>query len=282
MGWPLAHSVSPAMHNAAFNALGLNWRYVPLPVRPDRIAAAVKELAALGFRGANVTVPHKQAVMAAVDSATREAREVGAANTLVIDQDADGAARTCGHNTDVQGFIAALRNGGLEPEGCGSAVILGAGGAARAVSYGLLNAGIRQIVILNRALPRAATLVADLNGLHRWQGRLRALELSREALIESARGSDLLVNATPTGMWPAVDNSPWPDDEAIPRHLVVFDLVYNPAETRLLWQARQSGACPMGGLEMLVQQGALAFRIWTGEEPPLDAMRAAAREALVR
>lgn len=282
IGWPVAHSVSPAMHNAAFAALGLNWCYVPLPVAKGQVAAAVRGLAALGFRGANVTVPHKQAVLASIDWLTDQARQVGAANTLLVRRDAGGAASIGGDNTDAQGFVAALRSGGWEPAAGRRAVILGAGGAARAVAYGLLEAGIGQIAILNRSRERADALVADLNAQRRGQAGLRALELSGETLVESARAADLFVNATPAGMWPAVDDSPWPSGVPVPAHLAVFDLVYNPPETRLLCQAQESGAHPMPGLDMLVQQAALAFRLWTGEEPPLDVMRAAAREALVR
>jgi len=273
IGWPVEHSLSPAMHNAAFEALGLNWRYLPLPTPPGQVEAAVRGLAALGFRGANVTVPHKQAAMAALDSIAPDAEALGAVNTLVVARGASGAATVSGHNTDVQGFVDALRGGGYEPQDGGSAVVVGAGGAARAVVFGLLRSGIGEIVVLNRTLERAQALVADL-------GVSSALPLTPETLIESARAADLLVNATTVGMWPRVGGSVWPEEAPLPSHLAVFDLVYNPPKTRLLQQARGSGARAIGGLGMLVRQGALAFEMWTGEAAPLEVMRAACEGAL--
>jgi len=269
IGWPVEHSLSSTMHNAAFDALGLNWRYVPLPVEPGQVEAAVRGLVALGFRGANVTVPHKQAVMPALHSISPDARALGAVNTLVIGRDADGTPVICGYNTDDKGFVGALRQGGFEPEDGGNGVVVGAGGAARAVVFGLLWSGTGEIVVLNRTLGRAQALVSDLDGDSPFpcrEGgrgvRLRALPLTPETLVESARAADLLVNATTVGMWPHVEGSVWPDGVPIPSHLTVFDLVYNPLETRFLRQARQSGARAIDGLGMLVRQGALAFDMW--------------------
>ena len=265
IGWPVEHSLSPAMHNAAFDALGLNWRYVPLPVPPGRIEAAVRGLAALGFRGANVTVPHKQAVMTGLDSIALNAKELGAVNTLVIGQDVDRGTVIMGCNTDDKGFVGALRQGGFEPEDGGSAVVVGAGGAARAVIFGLLWSGSGQIVVLNRTPERAQALISDLGRRPQDAARVHALPLTPETLIESARAADLLVHATTVGMWPHVNGSVWPDIAPVPPHLTVFDLVYNPLETRLLQQTRQSGARAIDGLEMLVRQGALSFDMWTNQ-----------------
>ncbi len=271
IGWPVAHSGSPAMHNAAFAALKLNWSYVPLPVRPEALPAAVAGLAALGFRGANVTVPHKEGVIPLLDSLSPEAEAIGAVNTIVVEDD----GRLVGHNTDAPGFIAALRRGGFSPEGK-TAVVVGAGGAARAVVHGLLAAGVDRIVLLNRSLDRAEGLVADL----RADERVQALPLIPEALVESAQAADLLVNATPIGLWPEADGSIWPAEVPIPAHLTVFDLVYNPVETVLLRRARAGGARTISGLEMLIHQGAAAFRLWTGIAPPVDVMRSACTQAL--
>jgi shikimate dehydrogenase len=282
VGWPLHHSVSPAMHNAAFATLGLNWCYVPLPAPPGEAEVAVRGLAALGFRGANVTVPHKRAALAVLDSIADNARDMGAVNTLVTGRREDGTPVLGGYNTDDKGFVAALRHAGLEPEDAGRAVLVGAGGAARAVAFGLLWSGMREVVVLNRDLGRAAALASELGSLHTWPGKLRSLPLSPETLVESARAADLLINATPAGMWPRADRSIWPSSVPIPAHLAVFDLVYNPPETQLLRQARESGAHPISGLEMLVQQGALSFEMWTGEPPPVDVMRRAAQDALRR
>jgi shikimate dehydrogenase len=279
MGWPVEHSLSPAMHNAAFEALGLNWRYVPLPVEPGRIERAVRGLAALGFRGANVTVPHKQAVVAALSTIGPSARALGAANTLVIGRGATHAPTIAGFNTDTKGFVGALRQGGFEPEDGGNAVVVGAGGAARAVVFGLLWSGSGEITVLNRAPERAQTLVTDLGRRPRDAARLHALPLTVKTLFESTRAADLLVNATTVGMWPHVDGCVWPGGVPIPSHLTVFDLVYNPLETRLLRQARRSGARAIDGLGMLVRQGALAFGLWTNQGLELEEIAARMRAA---
>jgi shikimate dehydrogenase len=286
IGWPVEHSLSPAMHNAAFDALGFNWRYVPLPVPPGRVESAVHGLAALGFRGANVTVPHKEAVIPALDVIDSSAQVLGAVNTLVIDRGEDGASTIGGHNTDSQGFVGALRTGGFEPEDGGDIVVVGAGGSSRAVAFGLLWSGTGKIVVLNRTLERAQALVSELGSRHGGSSRLRALPLTTETLVESARAADLLVNTTSLGMWPRVDGSIWPQEVPVPPHLTVFDLVYNPLETRLLRQARQSGARGIDGLEMLVRQGALAFDMWTNKGPDITEvaglMRAACEQALAK
>jgi shikimate dehydrogenase len=286
IGWPVEHSLSPAMHNAAFDALGLNWRYVPMPVPPGQVETAVRGLAALGFRGANVTVPHKQAVIPALDASDSSARTLGAVNTLIISREKGGTSTVAGHNTDSQGFVGALCQGGFEPEDGSKAVIVGAGGSARAVVFGLLWSGTGEIVVLNRTLERAQALVADLGDRHEWASRLRALPLTPQALIESARTADLLVNTTSLGMWPRVDGSIWPEGVPVPSHLTVFDLVYNPLETRLLRQARQSGARGIDGLGMLVRQGALAFDIWTNKDSDItevaSLMRAACENAMAK
>ena len=286
MGWPVEHSLSPAMHNAAFEALGLNWRYVPLPVEPGQVEMAVRGLAALGFRGANVTVPHKQAVMVALSTIGPSAQALGAANTLVIGRGADHAPTIAGFNTDARGFVEALRQGGFEPEDGGNAVVVGAGGAARAVVFGLLWSGSGEITVFNRTLERAQTLVTDLGRRPTDAARLHALPLTVKTLVESAHTADLLVNATTVGMWPHVDGCIWPEGVPIPSHLTVFDLVYNPLETRLLHQARRSGGCAIDGLGMLVRQGALAFDMWTNLGLELEEiaarMRAACERALKR
>jgi len=239
----------------------------------------VRGLAALDFRGANVTVPHKRAVLAVVDTADPGALALGAVNTLVIDRGEDGCARIDGCNTDARGFIVGLRAGSHEPADGGGAVVVGAGGAARAVVHGLLSEGTGKIDVLNRTLPRALELVRDLGALVEQAGRLRALPLTRETLIESSRGARLLVNATTIGMWPDMDRSIWPDDVPIPPGLTVFDLVYNPLETMLLRQARASGVLAIDGLEMLIQQGALAFGMWTDQQVDTRHVAAIMRDA---
>jgi shikimate dehydrogenase len=277
IGWPVEHSMSPAMHNAAFAARGLNWRYLPLPVPPEHVDAALHGLAALGFRGANVTVPHKQAVLRALDTISPEAKGLGAVNTIVVDREADGTAVLSGHNTDAAGFIGALSADGFDPTES-AALVVGAGGAARAVVFGLMNAGAASVLVLNRTLERAQALVSDLG--KQSPSILSAEPFYEDTLIETARSADLLVNATSVGMWPRVDASIWPAEIPLPSDLTVFDLVYNPLETELLRQARRSGARALGGLGMLVRQGALAFERWTGIEAPVDIMRRTCEEAL--
>ena len=276
MGWPVEHTFSPAMHNAAFDALGLNWRYLPLPVPPGQVETAVKGVVTLGFRGVNVTVPHKQAVMPVLDSIASDAKLLGAVNTVVIQRGEEGQVSIGGHNTDTQGFVGALRHDGFDPEGK-RAVVVGAGGGARAVVYGLIEASVEEIVMFDIGPSRAQALVSDLGGVG---SKLRALPLTTETLVESARAADLLVNATPMGMWPRVDGSIWPEDVSIPKSVTVFDLVYNPPETHLMRKARESGARAIGGLGMLVGQGALAFEMWTGQPAPVEVMMSACERAL--
>jgi shikimate dehydrogenase len=282
IGWPVEHSLSPVMHNAAFEALALDWCYVPLPVLPGQLEAALHGLAAVGFRGANVTVPHKRRVVPLLSSVSAEVQLQGAVNTLFIGRDASGISSISGHNTDAMGFVGALRQGGFEPEDGGDAVVVGAGGAARAVVSGLLWSGIDRVWVLNRTLEHAQVLISDLGKRPQYASRLNALPLTPETLVESAQAASLLVHSTTVGMWPHVDGSLWPEGVSIPADLTVFDLVYNPLETRLLQQARQSGARAIDGLGMLVRQGALSFDLWTNEGLDLDEIAALMRTACER
>jgi len=271
IGWPVKHSLSPAMHNAAFAELGLDWVYVPLPVYPDHIGEAVRGLRALGFAGANVTVPHKQAVLAHLDEVSRAVQVIGAVNTIVV---RDGALY--GDNTDAAGFIASLRETGFDPVGTYCA-LLGAGGAARAVTHALADAGALQICIYNRTFSRARDLCHDMAKFHP-DVRFEPASLGDVAAIGDE--IDLLVNATSLGMWPHTEVSPWPVELPFPAHLTVCDLVYNPQETRFLTQARAAGAEMVYGLGMLVNQGAAAFEMWTGHPAPAETMREACLGAL--
>ena len=270
IGWPVEHSLSPRMHNAVFSALGLNWTYMPLAVRPGRIEDAISGLVALGFRGADVTIPYKQAVIPFMDSLSPDAEEIGAVNTIVVEKDES----LVGHNTDSSGSVATLRQAGFDPKGR-SAVVCGAGGAARAAVHGLLEAGAKEVTVLNRTRARAKGLISAFV-----DERLQAGRLSSETLTRAAGDADLLVNATSLGMWPDVDGSIWPDDVPVPGHLMVLDLVYNPMETHLLRHVRECGARAISGLEMLLHQGATAFELWTGRDVPIEAMRAALTEVV--
>lgn len=277
IGWPVAHSLSPLMHNAAFDAVGLNWRYVPLPVPPEQVEVSVRGLAALGFRGANVTVPHKQAAIPLLDSVAPDASLLGAVNTLVIDRDHSGEATISGYNTDHRGFVTSLRQSGFDPKGK-RAVVVGAGGGGRAVVFGLLEAAAEEIVVLDSDPGQAQALVDDL--CNQRPRRLRTQPLTQETLIEFTHAADLFVHATPVGMWPHAEGCIWPEELPFPAHLTAFDLVYNPLETHLLRRAREAGARTIDGLGMLVAQGALSFELWTGKTAPIEVMRAAGERAL--
>ncbi len=273
IGWPVEHSLSPVMHNAAFAALGLDWAYVPLPVYPDHIGEAVRGLRAMGFIGANVTVPHKQAVLSHLDDMAHAALVIGAVNAIVVRE-----GTLYGDNTDAAGFLAALADAGFDPAGKYCAV-LGAGGAARAIVHALADAGSRQMIVFNRSVTRARRLCRDMAKFHP-DVRFEANPLDRARDV--GNDTSLLVNATSLGMWPDVDRSPWPSDLPIPDHLTVCDLVYTPLETQFLSQARAAGAEVVGGLGMLVHQGAAAFTLWTGHPAPTAIMKKAAQQTLLR
>jgi len=272
IGWPIAHSVSPAMHNAAFRALGLDWCYVPFPVHPERLAQALAGVRGLGLGGINVTVPHKQALLSLVDELTPEARAVGAVNTVIVKGET-----LLGHNTDVGGFLRALGEAGCDARGC-AALVLGAGGAARAVVYALARVGA-QVTLLNRTASRAHDLAREFASLSAG-ARPKGGPLDEQTLRRTAPQARLIVNTTPLGMWPEVDTSPWIEGVPFPADALLFDLIYNPRETLLMRQARAGGARAVDGLRMLVHQGAEAFELWTGVRPPIEVMYAACKAAL--
>lgn len=268
LGWPVRHSVSPQMHNAAFAARRMNWRYVPLPVHPERVEAAVYGLRALGFRGANVTIPHKQAVMPYLDRWSPAAEAIGAVNTIIIQEDGN----MLGDNTDAAGFIADLRGQGVEPAGC-SALVVGAGGSARAVVYGLAEAGAARILLLNRTVARAEELAATMRGY--FPEIPLDVAAFPEDVADAAQHADLIVNCTSLGMEPYLEGLPWDEEVEFRPDQTVYDLVYNPAVTRLLQLASADGARALGGLGMLVYQGAIAWERWTQEPAPVEVMRRA-------
>ena len=268
IGWPVSHSLSPRMHNAAFAELGLDWAYVPLPVRPDDVEQALKGLAALNFVGANVTVPHKQAVIRYMDQLSEAARITGAVNTIHLQN-----GKFFGYNTDAIGFLNALQEANGYPKGMRAAV-LGAGGAARAVVFALARAGADSIIVLNRTAERGAFLVDDLATAFP-DSSLRFEALTPESLAVLNHNVDLVINSTSVGMYPHVEASPWPLDVPMSAKVIFCDLVYNPLETVFLTRARAAGATTIDGLGMLVHQGAFAFEKWTGQPAPLEAMRQA-------
>ncbi|MDX1521524.1 MAG: shikimate dehydrogenase, partial [Anaerolineae bacterium] len=258
---------------AAFAELGVDWAYVPLPVRPDEVQEALAGLVALNFAGANVTIPHKQAVMRYMDELSQAARITGAVNTIHIE---DG--KFYGYNTDAIGFLNALKEAGCEPKGARVAV-LGAGGAARASVFSLARAEADCITVFNRTAERAAFLVDDLAEAFP-DSRLKFEVLSSETLAALDGTIDLVVNTTSVGMYPHVESCPWPADVPIPAGTTFYDLVYNPLETVFLRRAREANAATIDGLGMLVHQGAFAFERWTGQQAPVAVMRQVCLEQL--
>lgn len=251
IGWPVAHSRSPRIHNLWLDRYGIDGAYVPLAVRPDDFGTAIQGLRAAGFAGVNVTIPHKVAAFALCDSADDAARHAGAVNTIVFSGD-----RIEGRNTDGFGFIASLRDAGIDPAG-GSALVLGAGGGARAVAAALLASGAA-VVIANRTRSRAEALAHDLPGLMviDWADRQRSLE-----------GRSLVVSATSLGMG---DDPPALEFADGAKSLTVVDLVYTPLETRLLAAARARGLRTVDGLGMLLHQARPGFKAWFGTTPAVD------------
>ncbi len=282
LGWPVSHSFSPAMHNAAFAAADLDWVYLPFPLHPDEVITAVPALPKLGVQGVNVTVPHKQAVMPLLDEIDVGAQAIGAVNTIVVKRGdseiGESRIRLHGYNTDWTGFLTDLREMGIEVNGR-SCLVLGAGGSARAVVYGLAQAG-GQVQVLARRLEQADGLVADLRPFCP-SNSLSVHAISNLPAIASRSNAPLIVNTTPLGMTPNVQSSVWPDDCPFSPNAVVYDLVYNPAETKLMRQARAAGVRAENGLGMLIYQGVEAFRLWTGVMPDPAVMRTAIQRSIV-
>ncbi len=269
LGWPVAHSRSPAMHNAALAALGLrDWRYQLMPVPPELFAETTRALGTAGFLGANVTIPHKQAALELADEADATALAIGAANTLTFREDGGIAAA----NTDAPGFIAAMDQAWGAGAQHGTAQVLGAGGSARAIVWALLHAGLREVMVWNRTAERASVLAGELG--------VRA--------VEQPQPADLLVNCTSVGLrTSAVQRSAIGEQDPLQElgllhdqvgeYSHVADLVYTDAPTPLFAAATRAGAQTLDGLEILVAQGALSLESWTGLAAPIDVMRRAAR-----
>ena len=273
IGWPIKHSLSPAMHNAAFAELGLDWTYVLLPTPPGQLTQALEELLARGFVGSNVTMPHKREVIPHLDGLSDAARLIGAVNTIHIQ---DG--KLYGENTDAIGFLNALKESGHDPKGMRVAM-LGAGGAARAALFSLLQAGAGRVTVVNRTVERGVALVEDLAQAFP-ASRLGFEPLNAETLAALQGQVDLVVNSTSIGMLPQSDASPWPAEVAIPAGAIFYDIVYYPVQTQFLRRAQEAGQETVSGLGMVIHQGAAAFEIWTGQKAPLETMRQVCRKEL--
>lgn len=264
LGDPVSHSLSPVMHNAAFKALGMDCEYHAFRVSADNLEKALNGASALGFGGLNLTIPLKEKALGIVRP-TELARQIGAVNTVDFK---DGMV---GHNTDGIGAKMALTHAGVAIKGK-NVLLLGAGGAARAVAFQLAKEGAN-VTIANRSIGRAEALARDVTKV----GKAKASGFDR--LGELINDSDILINSTSVGMYPKISET-LVTSEMMHKDLTVFDIVYNPQNTLLLMEAKKVGAKTIDGVMMLVFQGAEAFRIWTGKTPPVDVMEKAVREKL--
>jgi shikimate dehydrogenase len=259
IGWPVEHSLSPVIHNAAFAALGMDWVYVPLPVAPAQLPAALEGLGALGFAGANVTMPHKTHVAELIQDLSDDARRLRAVNTIIVGNDGLAA-----HNSDALGFERFLReDAGFDPSGR-SALLFGAGGGARACALGLSRGGLASLVVAVREPSRAEDLRSTLEG-----SDTQVLVVGFDDVAGVA--ADLIVNATPLGVHG--ESLPLP---ALGPRVVAVDLLYRPRATPLRDAVREAGGAVFGGLGLLLHQAVIAFELWTGQAAPLPVMSAAA------
>ncbi|MGB9612774.1 MAG: shikimate dehydrogenase [Candidatus Margulisiibacteriota bacterium] len=273
IGYPLGHTVSPAMHNAAFRALGLDYEYVPFEVPPKDLNEALKGLRALHVAGFNVTIPHKETILPLLDEITKLAKIIGAVNTV---ENQEG--KLVGYNTDGPGFIESLReDANFEPKGK-KVVVLGAGGASRALSTMLAETQVKSLTLVDVLEDKAISLASYIASYF----EIECTSVSKSSIDfqQKISEADLLINATPVGMYPKVNDCPLPETIKLSKDTIVYDLVYNPAETKLLKMAKSAGCKTCSGLGMLVRQGALAFTIFTGEEAPIEVMWSAAQDAL--
>ncbi len=268
IGWPIEHSLSPAMQGAALREMGLNWVYLAFAVEPERVGQALDGVRGLGLVGLNVTIPHKSGVVEHLDEIDDSVAALGVANTIVR----SGDGRLSGHNTDGPGFLHSLEEHGHQVTGK-AVTLIGAGGSARSVGYACARDGASRMTVVNRTLQRAesvAELVREKAGLH----CVEAVPLGPEA-EEAIRSADVVVDCTSVGMYPEHEVDPVVPSAWLQSGQVVADLTYNPLETVLLRAAREAGADTVDGAGMLVHQGAISLRYWSGQEPPVETMRRA-------
>ncbi|RLE07619.1 shikimate dehydrogenase [Candidatus Aerophobetes bacterium] len=270
IGYPIAHSLSPILHNAAFKEVELNFAYLPFLVRPRDLGKAIKAMRALNIVGMNITVPFKEKVMSYLDELSPEAKIIGAVNTVY-----NKKGKLIGYNTDAEGFIKSLTTEGeFNPQGK-NVLLMGAGGAAYAISFALVNAGVKKLTITNRTARKTKALLAHLEKTFKDKCELSFLDFSRRNSSKIMSKVDLFINATSVGMSPEDPLLINPDLFA--KTTFVYDVVYN-RETKLLRAARKRGLSGMGGAGMLIHQGALSFEIWTHQRAPIRTMRRALEE----
>lgn len=274
IGYPVKHTFSPYFHNAAFKALKLNAAYVPFEVAPAKLKDAIRGLQALGVRGINVTIPHKEAVIPLLDELSPQAKGIGAVNVILSE---DG--KLIGHNTDGEGFLVSLKkNLNASPKNK-SIFILGAGGAAKALSYVLAREEAKSITLVDVMHQRAKELALKTKRAFP-KCEVKSIPYLMSRIDEEALNADILINATPVGMKegdPCIVST-----DALHKDLIVCDLIYNPLETNLLKEARKRGLKSINGIGMLLYQGALSFELFTGKKAPLSVMRAALKKKINR
>jgi len=273
IGYPLGHSVSPPMQQAAFDHYQLDLRYEAWETEPAQFGTIMERVRQPSTLGVNITIPYKETVLPMLDELDELADQIGAVNTIV-----NREGRLLGYNTDAEGFVQALRQlGGFEPAGK-RAVLIGAGGAARAVSFALARAGVKSLALTDIVAERTQALFSSLKPLG---VETHVIEPEDKSLKAALSNCDLVVNCTPVGMKHSLTEGQSPlKAELIPREALIYDVVYNPIETKLILDAKAVGARTLGGLGMLVYQGAKAFELWTGRDAPIDIMFEAARGAL--
>ena len=274
LGYPLAHSLSPLMHNAALEAAGLDWRYEAMPVPAHELAGAVAAIRGDDYAGANVTVPHKEAVAPLLDGLTPVAAAIGAVNTLVKKE-----GRLLGHNTDAAGLLADLYAHEVKIADQ-PVLILGAGGAARAAVAACAGAGAEIRVVARRRAQAEALQALVPSQTPGASATIEIFDWTPLGLLLASDDPALILNTTPLGMTPHLEGTPWIEGTPFPPDAFVYDLVYNPPETLFVRQARSAGLRAATGLGMLVEQGALAFELWTERQAPREVMREAAEGEL--
>lgn len=259
------------MHNAAFDALGMDWAYLAFDILPEKLEQALRSLSVLGVVGVNLTIPHKEAAAKIVDELSSSAQALQAVNTVQVKGE-----RLLGHNTDGRGFLRSLAEAGIEPAG-EKVVLLGAGGAGRAIALGLMEKKVKSLTIVDCIKDKALSLAqqAQEAGVE-----VEAWSAEEAGLRQKVESAALLVNATPVGMYPDVEASPVIPTGWLLPHQAVVDIIYRPARTRLLQEAEKRGCRTLNGIKMLVWQGAEAFRLWTGREAPVRVMEEALLQAL--
>lgn len=267
LGTPVKHSKSPAIHNCSFEALGLDYVYLAFEVEKEKLEETLTSLKVLGAKGGNITMPLKEAVIKYLDEISEEARIIGSVNTINIDE----KGKITGYNTDGKGFIKSLEEKGIEFKGK-KVVIVGAGGAAKSIAIQLAYDGVDELVVFNRTLENAKAIADNINkNIPKCKGRAELMD--EKKLVYEIEDSTILINCTSLGMKNSLDKAILSSPDQLPKDIFVADIIYDPDQTKLLKLAEQAGVKHMNGLMMLIWQGAIAFKIWTGLDMPVELIK---------